>query len=986
MAMVATGALAFSRWSARRNEAVLWLSDVPTRGLEPRLSSAAAAQHRPLATSPGKGALPALPASSLARLEEQGQMVAIADAYLLRGEVEWARAYLDRAPPGADALASRAAMDLLAGRPEDAFRHAAGALRLQSTHAAARWNLALAFRDLSLPSAAAQELEAVADRKEPGWANEARALADKLREDTWRRAGTYKGGLRRCRAAMRGEAPYPMDVLEHSERLARSCFYDVLRAAGTVEEVAKLEPVAAALDARFGGETLAREVARVKAVALDARRPELSRTYAGAVEAWPGVDVLLALADAAREAEQPDLELGALALVPPGRRDLSRHRALALATGDPWFVTLAEEQVADADLQQGQPALALQRLRALEEPCASSNRVADRCLSVRRSLAQAYLELLQTPQAKEAALRALVMAHAEGDWASELRSLKELAQIERLRGEPDLMQAYLEEALARAPGHCETAEYVRSEVALAHVQRLELAEARRQVDFLAGCDTPPSLTRMFVLADLQRFRPDKEDERTFRRGLGSARDDMMLGLGEQALITHLRGRAFIEHDRGYSERMLNRAIVESEQVAATDRSARRARLFSYTSLLLDAGQRGNHSAALRLFAAEGRWPAPPPCSLWLAADGERLLVVSVGQEGEVVGRYDGARRKPATADGDLVPPDVLAAVRECAEVKVIARPPLEGRWDLLPREVAWSAVFRDSSAPPPGPLPSAGQLLIASAGLPAPLRMPQLLGPPSLAPGRLSSAGPRGMPPAEPGLAPHVVISPEPPASLHLAKLRNAPTPAWLLEAFRRPVDDIPQGWQGRLVSASPPSPAPWPSVAFSGLGTRATTGAPAQLRLDGRAATPTRVLEAMRTASLVELHAHGLLSPGAADASYLALSPEADGRFALTAADVRKGRLEGHPLVLLSGCHTGETTPVLEEGHGLARAFIEAGARAVLAVGPPIPDGELEPFLRPVLERIHSGEPAAAALRDARVAWHSTHGPGWTDSVVLFE
>jgi len=970
--MVAMGALAFSRWSARRSEAVLWLSDVPTRGLEPRLSSAAAARHRPLATSPGEGALPAPPARALARLEEQGQLVAIADAYLLRGQVGRARPYLDRAPPGADALATRAALDLLAGQPEDAFRHAAGALRLQSTHAGARWNLALALRDLSLPSAAAQELDAVADRKEPGWAEEARALAGKLREDTWRRAATYKGGLRRCRAAMRGEAPYPLDVLEHSERLARSCFYDVLRAAGTVEEVAKLEAAAAALDARFGGETLAREVARVKAVALDARRPELARTYASAVEAWPGVDVLLALADAAREAEQPDLELGALALVPPGRRDLARHRALALATGDPWFVTLAEEQVADADLQQGQPALALQRLRALEEPCATSNRVVDRCLGVRRGLAEAYVELLQTRQAKEVALRALAMARAEGDWASELRSLKEIAQIERLRGEPDLMQAYLEEALARAPGHCETAEYVRSEVALAHVQRLEFAEARRQVDFLAGCDTPPSLTRMFVLADLQRFRPDKEDERTFRRGLGSARDDMMLGPGEQALITHLRGRAFIEHDRSYSVGKLNRAIAESEQVAATDRSARRARLSSYTSLLLEEGKRGNSSAALRLFAAEGHWPEPPPCSLWMAADAERLLVVSLGPGGEVVWRYDGARRKPATAESDLVPPDVLAAVRECAEVKVIARPPLEGRWDLLPREMAWSAVFRDASAapsPPPPPPTAAAQLLIASTGLPAPLRMPAPLSPAS-ASLRLPALQGAPLPARSPGPGPHVIVSnPQPPASLRLPEPQSAPPLSWSPSPSRRALAPAPE------LEAWLSLPAP-----------RSAPPRPGELQLEGQAATPARVLEAMRTASLVELHAHGLLSPGAADASYLALSPEADGRFALTAADVRKARLEGHPLVLLSACHTGETTPVLDEGHGLARAFIEAGARAVLVTASPIPDGELEPFFHPLLERIQSGEAAAAALRDARVARHSTHGPSWTDSVVLFE
>jgi len=183
-----------------------------------------------------------------------------------------------------------------------------------------------------------------------------------------------------------------------------------------------------------------------------------------------------------------------------------------------------------------------------------------------------------------------------------------------------------------------------------------------------------------------------------------------------------------------------------------------------------------------------------------------------------------------------------------------------------------------------------------------------------------------------------VISSPEPPASLRLPVLRSAP-----------------------------------PS-------------SPGQLRLEGQAATPSRALDAMRRASLVEIHAHGLLAPDEAEASFLALSPESSGRFALTAADVRKERLAGHPLVLLAACHSAETTTFLDEGYGLPKAFIEAGSRAVLAVVAPIPDAESEPFFRPLLERLQSGAPPSVALREARVAWHREHGPSWADSVLLFE
>jgi len=45
----------------------------------------------------------------------------------------------------------------------------------------AHWNRALALRKLDLPLAAAAELDAVAARGEPGWADEARRIAATLR-------------------------------------------------------------------------------------------------------------------------------------------------------------------------------------------------------------------------------------------------------------------------------------------------------------------------------------------------------------------------------------------------------------------------------------------------------------------------------------------------------------------------------------------------------------------------------------------------------------------------------------------------------------------------------------------------------------------------------------------------------------------------------------------------------------------------------------
>jgi cellulose synthase operon protein C len=134
-------------------------------------------------------------------------------------------------------------------------------------------------------------------------------------------------------------------------------------------------------------------------------------------------------------------------------------------------------------------------------------------------------------------------------------------------------------------------------------------------------------------------------------------------------------------------------------------------------------------------------------------------------------------------------------------------------------------------------------------------------------------------------------------------------------------------------------------------------------------------------------LHVHGLVDSEVTDASYLVLSPEpSSGQFALTARDVKKETLSGHPLVLLAACDSGDTTTDLAQGHGLPEAFIEAGARAVLAVSARVKDPESEQFFRPLLASIQSGAPPAAALRTAREKWRREHGSSWADQVVLFE
>ncbi|MFP2933642.1 CHAT domain-containing protein, partial [Pyxidicoccus sp. 3LG] len=158
------------------------------------------------------------------------------------------------------------------------------------------------------------------------------------------------------------------------------------------------------------------------------------------------------------------------------------------------------------------------------------------------------------------------------------------------------------------------------------------------------------------------------------------------------------------------------------------------------------------------------------------------------------------------------------------------------------------------------------------------------------------------------------------------------------------------------------------------------------RVELGGARATPSRVLEAMADASEVELHAHGVFSPEMSDASLVVLAPEEDGRYALSAAQVRSRKLTGAPLVLLATCGAARATPFLHESFSLPVAFIEAGASTVLASTVDIPDLAGR-FFEQVRERIRAGAPPAIALRDERRQWLAANASAaWVHGVLLFE
>jgi len=75
-----------------------------------------------------------------------------------------------------------------------------------------------------------------------------------------------------------------------------------------------------------------------------------------------------------------------------------------------------------------------------------------------------------------------------------------------------------------------------------------------------------------------------------------------------------------------------------------------------------------------------------------------------------------------------------------------------------------------------------------------------------------------------------------------------------------------------------------------------------------------------------------------------------------------------------------------VHEPFSLPAAFLDAGARTVLAATVDIPDAEAGPFFIAVQERIRSGQSAAVALRDVRMEWLRERPESWARSVLVFE
>jgi CHAT domain-containing protein len=119
--------------------------------------------------------------------------------------------------------------------------------------------------------------------------------------------------------------------------------------------------------------------------------------------------------------------------------------------------------------------------------------------------------------------------------------------------------------------------------------------------------------------------------------------------------------------------------------------------------------------------------------------------------------------------------------------------------------------------------------------------------------------------------------------------------------------------------------------------------------------------------AAIIHVAAHGVVDLDRPLLSRLVLTPSATQDGLLSVADVRRIQLRRHPLVVLSACESGVGVVGSDETvHGLAGAFFQAGASAVVASLWLVDDASTAALMSTFYEQLTQGTQPASALRGA--------------------
>jgi CHAT domain-containing protein len=146
---------------------------------------------------------------------------------------------------------------------------------------------------------------------------------------------------------------------------------------------------------------------------------------------------------------------------------------------------------------------------------------------------------------------------------------------------------------------------------------------------------------------------------------------------------------------------------------------------------------------------------------------------------------------------------------------------------------------------------------------------------------------------------------------------------------------------------------------------------------LVGETASRSAFLRELPAADVVHFAGHAIADTELPDYSRLLMSPDPDGRGNVYAHELERVMLPRAPVVVLAACETAAGRTSRSEGMiSLARAFMIAGARDVIATLWPIDDTASEPLFVAFHRELRGGRPPAEALRSAQLEMMRSSDP----------
>ncbi|WP_233262272.1 CHAT domain-containing protein [Vitiosangium sp. GDMCC 1.1324] len=589
---------------------------------------------------------------------------------------------------------------LRTGELREALRLFNEVLRGAPTHVQARWNRALVYRDLGLPLLAMEDFAAL-ERTETDaqWRNEAREKRKRLEGVLQRKANWEAADTAGFELISRG-VPALTEALRYADvPLMRRDFYHAVRARTSAAEVRAFLPLASTLDGLAGGGTVLQEYVQRIAARNFSVRASLAAQYARLMTGQVASGDEEALLRTFLASGEDDIALGALTYAVPHLPQYTRQLLERTRTSpDPWFRVLGLQVEATQEQKQERYDRARKLLEEALDLC-KREQLVYRCVEVENDLSHVSGWLFHVSEAERHARAGLAMAR-RAQWDQERTLLQTLGNAMRMAADVTLGRAYFGEALLMSGGDRTSLRNIHQNLAHLAIQALELDEARAELDRAVDVGLPLTQHGIEALVDVARIRRSPRDAQIVEQALAREPGNTP---GQRAYTKLLQGRFLVEVDPIKGRALLEEAIHEAESAAPEDITARHARAYSYTSLIFADAARSDFAAALERFGTELGLASTGRCVLALTEDTERSLLVARGAEGQLVSRYipqRSTRFDPASLAG-VVPPDMVDALRPCASVDVLARPPLQGRSGLLPSEFAWRYLTRPTAPRPP---------------------------------------------------------------------------------------------------------------------------------------------------------------------------------------------------------------------------------------------------------------------------------------------